>query len=73
MFRPELVDCDDAELLAARMVAFRRLEEAVAAAQDEGWAAGASTDAAVLPAWTSVHGLATLVAGRCPAAAPRRP
>jgi AcrR family transcriptional regulator len=60
MFRPELVDCGDAELLEARMVAFRRLEDAVAAAQDEGWATGASRDAAVLTAWTSVHGLATL-------------
>jgi AcrR family transcriptional regulator len=60
MFRPELVDCDDVALLEARMLAFRRLEEAVAAAQGEGWAAGATRDAAVLTAWTSVHGLATL-------------
>jgi AcrR family transcriptional regulator len=60
MFRFELLDCDDAELLEARMLAFSQLEDAVVAAQAEGWAAGSGADAAVLTAWASVHGLATL-------------
>lgn len=60
MFRFELLDCDDADLVEARTGAFRQLEEAVAAARAEGWAPGASQDAAVLAAWASVHGLATL-------------
>lgn len=60
MFRTELLDCDDGELLDARTAAFSELDDAVRAAQDEGWASGADHDAAVLAAWASVHGLATL-------------
>ena len=60
MFRTELLDCGDGELLEARTAAFLALDEAVRAAQDEGWAPGADHDAAVLAAWASVHGLATL-------------
>lgn len=60
MFRSELLDQSDGELVAARTEAFLALERAVADAQSEGWAPTASHDAAVLTAWASVHGLAVL-------------
>lgn len=60
MFRPELTDDHDVELVRARTAAFAALDDAVAGAQREGWAAGASHDHAVTAAWSMVHGLATL-------------
>lgn len=60
MFRTELLDQASEELLAARSEAFRALDDAVRDAQAEGWAPAADHDAAVLTAWASVHGLATL-------------
>ena len=60
MFRTELCDQTSEELLAARTEAFAALEGAVRDAQAEGWAPAAGHDAAVLTAWASVHGLATL-------------
>lgn len=60
MFRPELCDTASEELLVARTEAFAELDDAVTAAQAEGWAAGADHDTAVLAAWASVHGVATL-------------
>lgn len=60
MFRSELCDQSDGELIAARTEAFLTLERAVEEAQAEGWAPTASHDAAVLTAWASVHGIAVL-------------
>jgi AcrR family transcriptional regulator len=60
MFRPELTDGRDPELVRARQAAFTALDEAVTGAQREGWAAGASHEHAVTAAWSIVHGLATL-------------
>lgn len=60
MFRPELLAEGDPELVDARQAAFDALGDAVVAAQADGWAVGADHDAAVMTAWSTAHGLATL-------------
>lgn len=60
MFRSELLDLTDLALDEARIAAFMQLDEGVTAAQAEGWAPEADHDVAVVAAWASVHGLATL-------------
>lgn len=66
MFRPELLDADDAELAERSGAAFTRLAEAIA---DTPGAVcdGESPQVAAARAWSLVHGLATLmIAGSLP-------
>ncbi len=60
MFRPELTDDRNADLVEARIAAFAALDAAVTEAQADGWSPGTSHDVAVVTAWATVHGLATL-------------
>ena len=58
MFSPKLLDHSDASLAAAREVTFAELRGGVQALESEGRVA--DPPAAVLAAWSIVHGIATL-------------
>jgi AcrR family transcriptional regulator len=63
MFRPELLNNDDAELVDAKERAFALLQDPVAAGR-HGAQAGVTAEAirpAALASWSTVHGLATLL------------
>lgn len=60
MFRPDLLDADDADLVAAQQDAFDILRGAVNVMAEHGAVGDAA--AAVVAGWSLVHGLATLVA-----------
>lgn len=61
MFRPDLLDTDNAELVAAQQETFGILRAGVDAMASDGKVADAA--AAVIAGWSLVHGLATLAAG----------
>ncbi len=60
MFRPEVLNNDDPEYVAAARLSSRLLGDLVRAAQQAGWASDRETEAVVLAMWGVVHGLATL-------------
>jgi AcrR family transcriptional regulator len=63
MWRTDLRDDDDPELLAASAAPLEHLRDGVAAAQAHGWAPGADPDTVAWTLWSAVHGLAALWAG----------
>jgi AcrR family transcriptional regulator len=60
MFRPELLDADDADLAAARAGAFGALFDEIVAARTTGWGRHHSETALALTCWSTVHGAVTL-------------
>ncbi len=60
MFRPEVLNRDDPDYVAAARLSASLLTELVIAAQEAGWARGRETESVVLAMWGVVHGLATL-------------
>jgi len=64
MFRPELLDADDAEFVAASDAAYTLLVATIAQCAAEG-RLDADPEATAVAAWSLVHGLATLwISGR---------
>lgn len=60
MWRHDLVDMLDPELMPPALRAYDILRECVAACQAAGWNAGLSTDAVAGCVWSWIHGLAQL-------------
>jgi AcrR family transcriptional regulator len=60
MFRPELLDADNASYRRDGSTAFERVVVQVRAAQDAGWHAQRDTRVLAGAIWASLHGLATL-------------
>jgi len=60
MFRPELLDADNASYRRDGSAAFERVVVQVRASQDAGWHAQRDTRVLAGTVWASLHGLATL-------------
>jgi AcrR family transcriptional regulator len=60
MFRPELLDAENASYLRDGVAAFERVVVQVRAAQDAGWHPQRDTRVLAGAVWASLHGLATL-------------
>jgi AcrR family transcriptional regulator len=60
MFRPELLDAEDADLAEARASAFGVLLDEIAAARATGWGKDHSEQAIALTCWSTVHGAVAL-------------
>jgi AcrR family transcriptional regulator len=60
MFRPELLDADNASYRRAGAAAFERVVVQVRAAQDAGWHPQRDTRVLAGAVWAALHGLATL-------------
>ena len=60
MFRPELLDADNASCRRDGAAAFERVVVQVRAAQDAGWHAQRDTRVLAGAVWAAVHGIATL-------------
>jgi AcrR family transcriptional regulator len=60
MFRPELLDSDNANYRRDGVAAFERVVVQVRAAQDAGWHPRRDTRVLASAIWASLHGLATL-------------
>jgi AcrR family transcriptional regulator len=60
MFRPELLDDRDPDLVAARESAYAVLLDEIVAARATGWGKNHSESALALTCWSTVHGAVTL-------------
>jgi AcrR family transcriptional regulator len=60
MFRWDLVDLSEPELISASQAAFGQLTDLVAAAQAEGWQPGFESRRLAAALWSAVHGLVSL-------------
>jgi AcrR family transcriptional regulator len=60
MFRRDLIDADEPELVSRSSGVFDLFAELVGAVQDEGWHPGADARLLAASLWASLHGLAQL-------------